>query len=88
MLTISWEGIRIDLSYTGHSYCSPFYHLEVKATERLPITETGYRSHFMHPDEMALWASPEAFVRDWLDETAKSTEWKDYRSQSRQLSLF
>lgn len=88
MSTQKWEGIEFDLSYTQPSYCLPYHHLELRAKEPLPVTETGYRSHFILPDELALWESPEAFVLDWLNQEAKSTEWKTYRAQSRQLSLF
>ena len=50
--------------------------------------ETGYRSHFISPAELALWDSPEAFVIDWLNEFAKQPSWQAHRQQSRQLSLF
>ena len=57
-------------------------------SERLPVTETGYRSHFIHPDELALWDRPEAFVLEWLNDAACHPDWQDYRQQSRQLTLF
>ena len=88
MSTHSWEDIAFDLSYTQPSYASPYHHIELRAKERLPVTETGYRSHFIHPKELALWASPEAFVTEWLDTSAKDPSWQEYRQQSRQLSLF
>jgi len=88
MLTLYWEGIEVTLSHTEPAYSAPWHHLEVKATERLPITETGYKSHFIHPKELAFWESPEAFLLDWLNETAKDPSWRVYRQQSRQLSLF
>ena len=89
MSTLSWEGITIDLSYTQPIYCGPhFHHIELKASEPLPVTETGYRSHFIAPAELALWDSPEAFVIDWLNHAAQLPAWREYRDQSRQLSLF
>ena len=91
MPTLIWEGISIALSHHKQRFGGPFDHLEVKADERLPITETGYRSHFIHPEELALWASPEAFVLDWLNDAARRPDWQQYRQellQPQQLSLF
>lgn len=88
MSSQSWEGIPFDLSYTQPSYAAPFHHIELHAKGPLPVTETGYRSHFIHPDELAQWPSAEAFVQEWLTAHAGSAEWKAYRLQSRQLSLF
>jgi hypothetical protein len=35
-----------------------------------------------------LWDSPEAFVREWLNEAAAAPGWQAYRQTSRQLTLF
>ena len=67
---------------TGHD------HIELRAGERLPVTETGYRSRFLHPDELALFDGPEGFVRQWLDERATDKVWLAYKEESRQLSFF
>ena len=88
MSTLIWEGIEIDLSHHIQRFGGPFDHLELRAKERLPVTETGYCSHFIHPKELALWESPEAFVLDWLNDAARHRDWLEYRQQSRQFSLF
>lgn len=88
MSILIWEGIDIVLVHHNQRFGGPFDHLELYAQERLPVTETGYRSLFIHPDEMALWDSPEAFVLEWLNDAARHKSWQDYRQQSRQLSLF
>ena len=88
MPTIKWQGIEVEYSYTQPTYCSPYHHIELHAKERLPVTETGYRSHFIHPQELELWPCAEAFVLDWLNVAASSCEWKEYQQQSRQGSLF
>ena len=88
MFTIVWEGIEIAFTHYVKRFGGPFDHLELRAKEPLPVTETGYRSHFIHPKELALWDSPEAFVLEWLDTSAKHPSWQAYRQQSRQLSLF
>ena len=88
MSTLIWEGIEIVLSHHKQRFGGSFDRLELHAKERLPVTETGYRSHFIHPAELALWDSPEAFVLDWLDDAARHQDWQVYRQKSRQLSLF
>lgn len=88
MSTLIWEGIEIALTHHTQRFGGPFDHLELHAQERLPVTDTGYRSLFIHPDDLALFASPEVFVREWLDGAAKEPGWRDYRQNARQLSLF
>ena len=92
----NWNGIEIEIrwiaDYVSFDDGQSMAHLEVESVKParapLPITETGYRSHFIHPDELALWDRPEAFVLEWLNDAACHPDWQDYRQQSRQLSLF
>jgi len=48
--TTHWRGIDIEIGYAVESCCSDFSHLEFRSVNpsmaRLPMTETGYRSHF------------------------------------------
>ena len=88
MTILIWEGIEIALSHHQKRYGDTFDHIELRASERLPVTETGYRSLFIHQDELALWDSPEAFVLEWLRDAARHPNWQRYRQESRQLNLF
>jgi hypothetical protein len=67
-------------------------HLEIEsiAPERahLPITETGYRSHFTSPDSVAAYGGPVAFVEAWLETESQAPDWRREEQQRRQLSLF
>jgi hypothetical protein len=54
----------------------------------LPITETGYRSHFTRPDEIEASGGPVEVVQSALDEAAKDQSWLDRESAARQMSLF
>jgi hypothetical protein len=91
--TLEWRGITIDVifepEWLGMAYTS---HLQVRsvAPERavLPVTETGYRSHFLPIGTVEALGGPEIYVLDWLDETARSEEWKAIENAQRQLSLF
>lgn len=97
--TLLWEGITIEIVYepnwlnVANRKCDlPSAHLDIRSIAperaRLPITETGYRSHFLHPDEIAEFGGPVAYVEAWLDEMARSSEWRTYTLSSEQLSLF
>lgn len=96
-LKTHWNGISIDISCnTNYSdafkeiYGQPLAHLEIRSTERqrLPITKTGYRSHFMAASALEEQGGPEKFVLSWLDHGAASKGWIDYFEKSRQLTLF
>ncbi len=83
-----WQGITVKVAYTQQAFGGPFDHIEIRAAEPLPITETGYRSHFIHPKELALFSSPTAFVLELLDEHSKTPGWKQVAFDARQGELF
>ena len=88
-LGLNWQDLTIEVSYQRNWLNSGQTHLEIRASERLPITETGYRSHFlpdgaMEKDE----AEIRAFVLEWLDRAATSSTWQAYLEDCRQLRLF
>jgi len=96
--TLQWEGITIEVSYEAEwlgfrrGSDMAVAHLQVRSVvpERapLPITETGYRSHFVHPDEMDRLDGPLAYVEAWLCEMARTCEWLKHVANAEQLSLF
>jgi hypothetical protein len=90
---LEWEGITLSVScerdfatMTGLTHLS--IHVLEPSTSKLPITETGYRSHFLSEVEVAELGGPLAYVRAWLDAEAASPEWKSQEAASRQLGLF
>ena len=92
---ITWENIKIEISYEAIIYKSfeeiygySMARLEIKANEELPITETGYRSHFLPNTEIEEHGGAEKFVLDWLISASKSEEWKKVKAGSDQYSLF
>lgn len=96
--TLQWEGITIEVSYEaewlgfrrGSDMAVAHLQLRSVAPERapLPITETGYRSHFVHPDEIDNLGGPVKYVEGWLDTMGRSAQWLDYVTRTKQLSLF
>jgi hypothetical protein len=93
-----WNGIAIAITYEPDWLnCSrdsglDTAHLEIRAISPegvpLPITETGYRSHFTNAETVASYGGPVAFVLAWLDEEANTPAWRRRAAAARQLSLF
>ena len=95
--TFDWRGITVTVTYEalwlgscGGKYDAAHIAVESVKPERaqLPITETGYRSHFTTIEKVDEWGGPVAFVVAWLDDEAKSPVWKKHEQLSRQLTLF
>lgn len=95
---IVWNGVTIAISYEPRwlslddGYGLDTAHLEIEAIAParapLPITETGYRSHFTTAHAVAAMGGPVALVRTWLDEEAASPAWRRQEAAARQLTLF
>ncbi|WP_074787927.1 hypothetical protein [Roseovarius tolerans] len=83
-----WEGVTVNIVYSKEKWHSPFHHLEIKAAAPLPITETGYRSHFVAPEEIEVFGSPKAFVEEWIAHAAKDPKWVRQAEAARQGELF
>jgi hypothetical protein len=87
-----WQGIEIEAVYVPLQW-KTIAHLEVRSITPegapLPITETGYRSHFHQPGTIeGLGGDVVAQVIAWLDEEAKKPAWRTYVEASRQGRLF
>lgn len=96
---ITWNGIRIEITYRPdtspafrHSYGQPLDHLEIRSLaperEPLPITDTGYLSHFTARNVIEEGGGPAALVLAWLDHYAQSPVWQAKQISRQQLDLF
>ena len=87
----AWRGIELTIRHCAN-WCTMvgMDHIEVISAERLPlpITETGYKSHFVPPEQIAEIGTPVEYVMAWLDHAGDSAEWKKVEFEARQLSLF
>lgn len=87
VLEIRWEPNWLNIN-TGVDMA----HLEIEtiAPERapLPITETGYRSHFTAPESVAAYGGPVSYVEAWLETESQAPDWRIVQQEQRQLSLF
>ena len=81
---ITWRNVQIEITFTPDAFCM-VDHIELRIGNKalLPVTETGYRSHFMNKGTVAAHGGACAFVTAWLDHEAKRTSWNND-----QLSLF
>jgi hypothetical protein len=54
----------------------------------LPITETGYRSHFLDAHDLEHAGGPVRFFLDWIEREARSKTWAKTEFKWRQGDLF
>ena len=89
-LTIDWQGIALSVAYQPNWCGMHVHHIELHVIEPigavLPVTDTGYRSHFFS-DAVEAYGGPAAYVRAWLDEAAKAPAWQRHYEKTRQLTL-
>lgn len=91
----SWNGINLEIHYEpvyfkfGKDFTLSHISVYTENKLPLPITETGYRSHFFHPNELEGYSDIWAYVHAWLEQEAKTnSDWKIIEQNSIQLSLF
>tara|TARA_R110000787_G_scaffold65861_6_gene148103 strand:- start:19144 stop:19446 length:303 start_codon:yes stop_codon:yes gene_type:complete len=86
-----WEGITISIKHTPQRW-NVIDHIEIRSVkpERapLPITETGYKSHFIQEEYLNEYGGAEGFVLAWLEHEAKTPAWKTRLEKSKQFCLF
>ena len=81
---IKWCNVQIEISFKPDTF-GMVDHIELRTENRalLPVTETGYRSHFVNKGTVAAHGGVVDFVTAWLDHEAKRAGWNND-----QLSLF
>ena len=86
---LDWRGIVIQVTYEQQRFVD---HIQVETLEPqrgpLPITETGYCSHFIPKDVIEEAGGPEAYVEAWLDHAATGKGWAEQEAAARQYALF
>lgn len=90
---LQWQGIAIEVIYTPIWSASTLddtviSHIAIRADERLPLTETGYRSMFFYQKKPQIWGSVEPVLVELLEEAAQKKAWKNYAKDRQQLKLF
>ena len=86
---LDWRGILIRITFEPQRFAD---HLTVETLEPqrapLPITETGYRSHFMPKNMIGEGSDPASYVEAWLDHAARGKSWVEQEAAIRQYALF
>ena len=89
---VKWRGIDFQLNWNENWLKSDMAHIEIKCVASgsvLPVTETGYRSHFTSAATVVNQGGPVAYVIAWLEAAAASSrDWQKKEAASRQLTLF
>ncbi len=94
---IQWQGYAIEFGCQTNpfnlrqSVGINMVHIELRtlvpAKAPLPVTETGYRSHFINAEVVAEYESSATYVLAWLDHEAQKPEWQQREIEARQYSL-
>ena len=89
---IVWRDIQIVIRHELDYLWQGSSHIEVHVVRpkraAIPITETGYRSHFIPTLELINAGGPVTFITAWLDREAKSKAWQNRDFRNRQGDLF
>jgi hypothetical protein len=85
---VVWQEIPVTITFEKKSWLPDLAHLQLRAGERLPVTETGYKSLFLSAEAVTEAGGAVAFVEGLLEEAAQSPAWKDYCQERQQLTLF
>jgi hypothetical protein len=90
---IVWSGITICIRFERNWLGRPpsqYHptHLQIEAVqpprEPLPITETGYKSHFVAIEAIETAGGPVAYALAWIEDAAQDPAWKALQAQRRQ----
>lgn len=89
---LTWQGITMRVVYIRKRW-GVMDHLDIRSTAPkhapLPISLTGYRSHFMQPGTIDAYGGDVVIqVIAWLDEEDASEKWRAHAERSRQGDLF
>ena len=92
VFNFTWQGVEVRVTFTPR-FRGFMEHLAIEsiAPKRapLPVTGTGYLSHFMQPGTIAAHGGDVvAQVKAWLDDESRSLEWRESVEASRQGELF
>ena len=89
---VAEKVVRVKITHSRDYLGMGKDHVEVESIApkqaALPITETGYRSHFLAPLELVNAGGPITFVTAWLDREAKGKDWQKQQAVRSQGDLF
>jgi hypothetical protein len=88
----TWRHVSCSVRHTPDYLSTGQSHLELRVVSPkgcpVPLTDTGYFSHFMPGELLEANGGPVAFLKAWLDRDAGSKKYKDAEYRWRQGDLF
>ena len=94
VFTIQFDYLTLEIRYSPKPFDAvdiEHYEIITLKPERAPhpMSETGYKSLFIHPQWTKQFnGDARDFIDFALEEAAKKPAWKDIQANARQLSLF
>jgi hypothetical protein len=89
---ITGQTVRLRVTHSRNYLTTGSDHIEIEAVEpkraMLPITETGYRSHFIKSEDVDRCGGVRRFVTEWLASAAASKPWQRSQQAAKQGDLF
>ncbi len=89
---ITGQTVRLRITHSRNYLSMGSDHIEIDVIEpkraALPITETGYRSHFIAAADIERCGGVQAFVKGWLESAAQSKPWRRSQVAASQGDLF
>lgn len=87
-----WRDVICRVRHTPNYLSKGWSHIEIIVVSPkkapLPITETGYRSHFLDEDLLKREGGPVTFFLDWIEREAATKAWAKTEFKWRQGDLF
>lgn len=87
-----WRDVTCRVRHTPNYLSKGWSHIEIIVVSPkkapLPITETGYRSHFLDEDLLKKAGGPVTFFFDWIEREAATRAWAKAEFKWRQGDLF
>ena len=72
---------------TARHLCSVHLEVQSKTGEPVPVSETGFNSHFLPHKAVEDLGGPAKYVTAWHDHEARTPVWQKYAEQQNQLTL-
>jgi hypothetical protein len=87
-----WRHVTCRVKHVPDYMSQGWSHIEIIVQSPkdapIPITQTGYLSHFLDEDELVAAGGPVAFFLAWMDREARTPAWAKADNRWRQLELF
>lgn len=88
----TWCGVEMSATHSPNYISAGWSHIELRVVKPkgrpVPITDTGYLSHFLDEADLKVAGGAVAFFRAWLDREADSKAYKAALAKWHQLDLF